>query len=131
MVNEKNLTTRKPILCLDFDGVCHSYTSAWQGATTIADGPVKGLEGFLYKAQVYFEVHIFSSRSNQVGGIAAMKAWFGKHCRKSVTDNLVFPLRKPPAHLTIDDRAICFNGTWPEMTDMVHFTPWNKKERMK
>ena len=29
----------KPILCLDFDGVVHSYTSGWKGADVIPDPP--------------------------------------------------------------------------------------------
>jgi hypothetical protein len=33
---------RKPILCLDFDGVLHSYTSGWKGAAVIPDPPVPG-----------------------------------------------------------------------------------------
>lgn len=33
---------RKPILCLDFDGVIHSYSSGWKGADVIPDPPVAG-----------------------------------------------------------------------------------------
>lgn len=71
-----NLKGRKPILCLDFDGVCHLYTSGWKGAAIIPDGRVPGLFEFLIEASELFEIDIFSSRSNQEGGIDAMKEWF-------------------------------------------------------
>jgi hypothetical protein len=34
--------SRKPVLCLDFDGVIHGYQSGWQGANVIPDPPVPG-----------------------------------------------------------------------------------------
>ena len=41
-----------------------------------------------------------------------------------------FSAVKPPAWLTIDDRALCFQGDWKDPNFSVaaieHFKPWNK-----
>ncbi len=73
---------KKPILCLDFDGVCHAYTSGWLGADVIPDEAVPGLFEFLEKAARTFNIQVFSSRSNQPGGIEAMQTWFKLQHRK-------------------------------------------------
>lgn len=126
----------KPILCLDFDGVVHSYTSGWKGADLIPDPPVPGAMAFLVKAVDHFDVRIFSSRSNQDGGIGAMRCWLlnslhadpdTKHAANSTFVSLGFPTEKPPALITIDDRAHCFDGTWPAIDALKAFKPWNKR----
>lgn len=128
-----------PILCLDFDGVLHSYTSGWKGADNIPDPPVPGAMKFLWEANKYFEIAIFSSRSNQPGGINAMQTWLVKHMGDWFKENLYdikgltfveelsFPNHKPPAMITIDDRAIQFTGEWPAPKQLLEFKPWNKK----
>src|SRR5262245_1372983 len=65
----------KPILCLDFDGVIHSYTSGWKGVDVIPDPPVPGALDFIDKAREHFIVAIYSSRSGQIGGKHAMTEW--------------------------------------------------------
>lgn len=126
----------KPILCLDFDGVCHSYTSGWKGADVIPDPPVDGLFDFLFEAQQHFEIHVFSTRSLQNGGIEAMAQWFDEWKEKWQRENdghalalfpLHFPVEKPPALVTLDDRAITFTGVFPDMETLKNFKPWNKK----
>ena len=57
---------QKPILCLDFDGVIHSYTSGWQGAGVAADPPVKGTLEYLIEVTKYYRVMIYSSRSKYI-----------------------------------------------------------------
>ena len=41
----------KLILCLDFDGVIHSYSSGWKGADVIPDPPVPGALRFIADAR--------------------------------------------------------------------------------
>ena len=133
----------KPILCLDFDGVLHSYTSGCRGAAIIADKPVPGAVAFLVEAVQHFDVQVFSSRSHQKGGIKAMRTWIEiivlehfdddgerppKYLQVSEVLNAIkYPTEKPPAMVTLDDRAITFMGEWPSIEYLKNFKPWNKK----
>ena len=117
----------KPILCLDFDGVIHSYKSGWQGADIIPDPPVNGAHEFLEEAVKNFTVMIYSTRSHQDGGLSAMLSWFHRQFEESIVDAIEFADEKPPALVTIDDRALTFNGTWPTMDELKNFKPWNKR----
>lgn len=152
----------KAILCLDFDGVLHSYVSGWKGARNIPDPPVPGALEFLSAAADCFEVHILSSRSHQWFGRRAMKRWLRHYLIKLTADGwdhtpqwlrdriartafadpwpdeaahaidhllsgIKWPLHKPPAQVTIDDRALTFTGEWPSIWSLENFKPWNKR----
>lgn len=134
----------KPILCLDFDGVIHSYKSGWVQHDFIPDPPVPGAFQFMHDALAEFTVQVFSSRSHQDGGVRAMQIWTEYWARKELPNeepayaaNKVinsiawnkdaWPLVKPPAMVTIDDRAITFTGKFPVLQELLDFKPWNKK----
>lgn len=132
-----------PIILVDFDGVIHSYTSGWLGADVIPDPPVPGAIEWLIQhlpvpdpicamASPYRgpEVQIYSSRSSQKGGVKAMQEWLIKHGldRYYISECILkFPTEKNAAFLTIDDRAICFDGRFPTTEEMLSFKPWNKR----
>jgi hypothetical protein len=135
----------KPILCLDFDGVIHSYTSGWVEHDFIPDPPVPGALEFIANAIKNFDVKIYSSRSASKydSGIRAMIIWLQywaerelpndapDYMRNAVINALchnmeAWPREKPPAFLTIDDRALTFDGTWPSIEALKAFKPWNK-----
>jgi hypothetical protein len=126
---------RRKTVAIDFDGVIHAYTSGWQGGTTIADGPVEGAIAWL-RTMVddgRFAVAIYSSRNGLEGGIGAMKAWLSKWYEElfgrpgdELVEKLDFPEVKPPAHLTLDDRAVRFSGKFPEPDVVANFKPWYK-----
>ena len=152
----------RPILCLDFDGVLHSYSSGWRGAWNIPDPPVPGALEFVVEALDEFAVAILSSRSHQLFGRWAMKRWLRarliaaggtdwsaapewwqrriaetafadpwadevRWAADRVIKAIQWPLFKPPAMVTIDDRAITFTGQWPDVSTLKSFKPWNKR----
>jgi len=128
----------KPILCLGFDGVVHESRQPWRGPAEIPDRPVAGFFPWVREALDHFEVHIFSARSNYPGGIAAMKKWLAKwavdlHDRGedlAWLNEIKWPTKKPPAHVSLDDRAITFKGDWPSITILRAFKPWNKRSTL-
>jgi len=136
----------KPTLCVDFDGVIHSYTSGWRGEDVIVDPPVPGALRWLWKATEWWDVVIYSSRSKSASARAAMLKWMIEHSLAEFGDGhpmawrdddgdaasfypLTFAHEKPAAFLTIDDRAVCFEGDWSELDpyDLTKFKPWNKR----
>lgn len=167
----------KPTICIDFDGVLHSYESGWQGIAVIPDSPVKGaIEWLLELLRDGMQPAIYSSRSSSLRGRRAMKAWlkdaaFGVWLQASAAmmysrapeiknwaDGIIhgfevagwefsmgdepeeahyagralvkacaWPWFKPPALVTVDDRAICFDGTFPAPADLRAFKPWYKR----
>jgi hypothetical protein len=133
----------KKIICLDFDGVIHSDGSGWKGARNIPDPPVRGaiswIEEFIMEnctapesvccmaPEGEYELQIFSSRSRYWFARRAMKKWLVKHGLDSrFLEVIKFPTAKPPALLTIDDRAVQFDGIFPSHSFIKDFKPWNK-----
>lgn len=125
----------RPILCLDFDGVIHSYERGWQNGE-LYGSVTPGFWDWALKAEKLFKLVIYSSRSGTEGEIAHMKEWLSDQWEiykldfhPSVTEMPFFTFadRKPPAFLTVDDRCVCFKGNWNDLDPelLVDFKPWN------
>jgi hypothetical protein len=126
-----------PIVCIDFDGVVHGYSRGWQGEE-IYDDVVPGFFEWVERVRDRFLLVIYSSRSSSPAGVEDMKTWLGKqHSKWMRGAGLQYPARpleiefaheKPPAFVTIDDRAIRFDGDWsaPELAPeaLAAFKPW-------
>lgn len=122
----------KPTICVDFDGVIHSYEKGWQ------DGVIYGyvVPGFFEWAEEsakHFRLVVYSSRSKEPSQLQAMQDWLTLRALEWTGKNvsLEFAAEKPAAWLTIDDRAIRFDGDWlaPELQPdaMLAFKPWMNK----
>ena len=130
----------KPTICIDFDGVIHSYERGWQNGV-IYGTVVPGFFEWVERVRARFKLVIYSSRSKSDDGIAAMglwlheqrNAWIKAGGQRDPVNPLAidFAHEKPAAWLTIDDRAVQFRGDWaaPEITAdaMAAFKPWNAK----
>lgn len=129
----------KPVICIDFDGVIHKYSQGWQDGS-IYDDVVPGFFDWVERVRDSFTLVIYSSRSATEAGIAAMAEWFvvqraawvndGGVIRSKENLSIKFAREKPPAWLTIDDRAICFTGNWADARltpeAMRAFKRWNE-----
>ena len=149
----------RPKICIDFDGVIHSYERGWQNGLLYGT-VVPGFFDWCEKVRKSVELVIYSSRSDNPVAMIHMATWLriqaeivapNWQCTDMPTiehpvqrfldapraELLLFRFanKKPAAWLTIDDRAICFNGDWsaPELTTdaILAFKPWNSttKER--
>lgn len=115
-------------LCIDFDGVIHSYTTKWTSSEIIPDPPIEGSFDFILAAMKHFKVAIFSTRILH-GGERAIKNWMIKHgFPQNLLDFLIFTANKIPAIAYIDDRAFPFHGKFPDIEELKNFTPWHSND---
>jgi hypothetical protein len=98
-------------VCLDFDGVLHSYHSGWQGAEVIRDPPIHGTREAVARLRQHYRVVVYSARCCTPEGRGAVESWLRKH---DIEVDEVCE-HKPPALVYVDDRAIPFRGDWEEV----------------
>lgn len=113
---------------MTFDGVVHDYKKGWQGGKIYGD-VTDGFFHWLTMTMPLFRIIIYSSRSKDAGGIEAMQDWLKAQALKHNTtlpDGIEYANQKPPAFLTIDDRALTFKGDWSEFMPqkLLQFKSW-------
>lgn len=126
----------KNIICIDFDGVIHSYEHGWRNGA-IYGSVVPGFFEWVETVRHDFDLVVYSSRSKTPAGIKAMSAWLNEQRNQWIAEGhsaepliLTFAHEKPPAWLTIDDRAIRFDGRWDAAklapAALAAFRPWTQ-----
>ena len=102
---------RRPIVCVDLNGVLDAYTG-WKHPAHW-DPPRPGAAEFLQAlTERGFAVIVFTTRHP-----TGVRRWLRAHGLLSLVTRITD--RKPPAHVFIDDRAICFRGDFDATLEQV------------
>ena len=113
----------------------HDYTKGWQDGSIYGEA-TPGWWEWLRVIAPHYDVVIFSSRVKTSADILDVTEWLEKQWQKWCTANsIIAPMPmlrlvtiKPPAWVTIDDRAIRFDGSWSDkaltLKGLQEFKPW-------
>jgi len=115
----------KPILAIDFDGTLHNYKGWNDGKMGF---PNEGAVEFVKEAMPHFQIVVVSSRCNDPGGIEEIASWLDQY---GFPQGLLVTDQRPPAYVSLDDRAMTFCGMWPQVRDLMAFDPWWKKDMLR
>ena len=116
-----------PTIALDFDGVVHAYLRPFTTPEEIHDDPVEGAFEFIDAAlREGFDVVLHTARAGSLVSIAAIRAWFTRHGRHSLGQELRITAQKVGAIVYIDDRGFRFEGQWPDLEFLRGLRQWNK-----
>jgi hypothetical protein len=113
VLEKLGIARKRRTVCLDFDGVLHSYRSGWCGSEIIPDPPIHGTRESVARLRQQYRVVIHSARCHTEAGRRAVQSWLVKH---NIEVDEVCE-HKPPAHVYVDDRAVRFRGNWDVLLD--------------
>ena len=108
IAQKNNIHPARRTVCLDFDGVIHSYRSGWCGADIIPDPPIHGTREAIAQLRQHYRVVVHSARCRTPEGCQAIEHWLRKYDIE--VDEIC--VHKPPATIYVDDRALTFRGEW-------------------
>lgn len=118
VLQQLGLVRPQRTVCLDFDGVLHSYRSGWRGADVIPDPPIHGTRDAVARLRRQYRVVVYSARCSTPEGKVAVENWL----RRYEIDVDEVCEHKPPALVYVDDRAIPFRGDWDQViTEIAQF----------
>ena len=103
--------SEQPIVCVDLDGVLNDY-DGWRGADYFhppREGAREFLEGL---SRSGYRVVVHTTR-----WAPHVWEWIRQHGLESYVDTVTD--KKLPAHVFIDDRAICFTGNFTDIIERI------------
>jgi hypothetical protein len=101
----------KPIVCVDLDGVLNAY-DGWKGADYFHP-PRAGAGEFLARLnELGYRVVVFTVR-----WAPHVEEWLARYGLAQYVTEVTD--RKPPAHVYVDDRAVCFQGDFNRALDQI------------
>lgn len=119
--------SKRYTICVDFDGVIHSYASGWLGADVLPDPPNAGAIEWLRSMLSKFDVTILTTRGQYPEGREAVTRWLIAHgLRPEEAQRILVTNEKCAALVYIDDRAIRFEGKFPTADEIHQARPWHK-----
>lgn len=110
-------------ICLDFDGVL-TTGGRWLGPEVCDGVPTAGMVEWVNAASEFYQIAVFSCRSETAAGRATMRAWLAE--QGVDVERLEFPEHKPPALAYVDDRGYRFEGRFPAPTFLTALRPWDR-----
>ncbi len=101
----------RPLVCIDLDGVLNVFDE-WKGAEYFHP-PRPGAFGFLERLhEAGFRIAVFTVRWHEW-----VSQWLVDNDLSEYVD--IVTDRKLPAHVYLDDRAVCFNGDFGEAFERI------------
>lgn len=94
-------------------------------------GGKRAMKKWIKKWFIYYAFHGETSCTDFVMQTAFADPWEYEveWAAKRLLRSIKFPTKKPAAFLTIDDRAICFDGDYGSLLfKIMNFKPWHKGE---
>lgn len=115
----------KPIVAVAFDGVV-AIVKRWPRA--VGEGSidailVAGSRGWLSQAVLAYEVHLVDPRAGD-DRRGVIVEWLLANIGEVAHELQVSAAAPVGTHVTLDARAVTFNGRFPRLNELVEHCPW-------
>lgn len=128
---ERKKQMEQKSVCIDFDGVIHDYSCGWQGID-VFDKVLPGASKATHRLHDAGYMIIIHTTRNDT---PALREFLNKNdiCFDYINHNPNQPegseRGKVKADVYLDDRGVCFRGSWSDAVDQIlHFKTWQQDD---